>query len=152
MSFQNAPSSQNAPSHHNPQPFPHAVAGPKVTQGHAFGPSQQVRSIDSASSRIDHVGFGPRSSLRAIRHTAPCAESHEVTAEGRQAASDGAAAMARSGHTGRRAEWGQATAEYALVILAAAAVAGLALAWAASTGRIGRLLDAVINSVMGNVG
>jgi hypothetical protein len=47
---------------------------------------------------------------------------------------------------------GQATAEYALVILGAAAIAGLALAWAAGTGKIGRLLDAVLNSVIGQVG
>ncbi|MEL7207299.1 MAG: DUF4244 domain-containing protein, partial [Actinomycetota bacterium] len=37
-------------------------------------------------------------------------------------------------------ESGQATAEYALVMLAAAAVAGLLLAWASGTGGIGRLL------------
>lgn len=47
---------------------------------------------------------------------------------------------------------GQATAEYALVILGAAAVAGLALAWAVGSGKIGRLLDAVLNSVIGQVG
>ena len=51
-----------------------------------------------------------------------------------------------------RTELGQATAEYALVILGAAAVAGLALAWAAGSGKIGRLLDAVLNSVIGQVG
>ncbi len=47
---------------------------------------------------------------------------------------------------------GQATAEYALVILGAAAIAGLVLAWALGTGKIGRLLDAVLNSVIGQVG
>ncbi len=52
----------------------------------------------------------------------------------------------------RRRQRGQATAEYALVILGAAAVAGLALAWAVGTGKIGRLLDAVLNSVIGQVG
>ncbi|MFT7599355.1 MAG: hypothetical protein ACI8TP_002284 [Acidimicrobiales bacterium] len=52
-------------------------------------------------------------------------------------------------------EWGQrgqATAEYALVILGAAALAGLVLAWAASTGKIARLLNAVLDSVIGQVG
>ncbi len=52
----------------------------------------------------------------------------------------------------RSRQRGQATAEYALVILGAAAVAGLALAWAVSSGKIGRLLDAVLNSVIGQVG
>ena len=47
---------------------------------------------------------------------------------------------------------GQATAEYALVMLAAAALAGLLLAWAASTDGIGRLLDHVINSIITNAG
>ncbi|MDH4363158.1 MAG: DUF4244 domain-containing protein [Acidimicrobiia bacterium] len=48
----------------------------------------------------------------------------------------------------RRSERGQATAEYALVMLAAAAIAGLLLAWAASTDGIGRLLDAVMQSII----
>ena len=48
----------------------------------------------------------------------------------------------------RRSEAGQATAEYALVMLAAAALAGLLIAWAASTDGIGRLLDAVLNSII----
>jgi len=52
----------------------------------------------------------------------------------------------------RRSELGQATAEYALVVLGAAAVAGLFIAWAASTGRIGDLLNAVIDAVIGQVG
>ena len=47
---------------------------------------------------------------------------------------------------------GQATAEYALVILGAASLAGLVLAWAAGTGRITRLLNAVLDSVIGQVG
>ena len=51
--------------------------------------------------------------------------------------------------TGQR---GQATAEYALVVLGAAAVAGLVLAWAVGTGKIGKLLDAVLNTVIGQVG
>ena len=49
-------------------------------------------------------------------------------------------------------EAGQATAEYALVVLGAAAVAGLFIAWAAGTGRIGDLLNAVIDAVIGQVG
>ncbi len=51
-----------------------------------------------------------------------------------------------------RSERGQATAEYALVMLAAAAIAGLLLAWAASTDGIGRLLDAVMQSIIDDAG
>lgn len=47
---------------------------------------------------------------------------------------------------------GQATAEYALVIVGAATIAGLVLAWAASTGKITRLLNAVLDAVIGRVG
>ena len=51
----------------------------------------------------------------------------------------------------RPTERGQATAEYALVMLAAAALAGLLLAWATSTDGIGRLFDAVLDSLIGGV-
>jgi hypothetical protein len=54
--------------------------------------------------------------------------------------------------TACRGEPGQATAEYALVMLAAAAIAGLLLAWAASTDGIGRLLDAVLQSIIDDAG
>jgi hypothetical protein len=47
-----------------------------------------------------------------------------------------------------RTEWGQATAEYALVMLAAAAVAGLVLAWATKSHTISRLFDAVIGKLL----
>ncbi len=52
----------------------------------------------------------------------------------------------------RPREAGQATAEYALVVLGAAAIAGLFIAWAAGTGRIADLLNAVIDAVIGQVG
>ncbi len=56
----------------------------------------------------------------------------------------------------RAAYWksqvGQATAEYALVILGAASLAGLVLAWAAGTGRVTKLLNAVLDSVIGQIG
>ena len=50
-----------------------------------------------------------------------------------------------------REDRGQATAEYALVILGAAAVALLVIAWATSTGKIGDLLDKVVDSVSSRV-
>ena len=45
-------------------------------------------------------------------------------------------------------EAGQATAEYALVMLAAAALAGLLLTWAAASDGIDRLLGAVMDSLV----
>ena len=47
-----------------------------------------------------------------------------------------------------RTEHGQTTAEYALVMLAAAAVAGLVLAWATKSHAMSRLFDAVIDKVI----
>lgn len=45
-------------------------------------------------------------------------------------------------------ERGQTTTEYALVMLAAAAVAGLLLAWATKGHAISRLFDSVIEKAM----
>ncbi len=50
-----------------------------------------------------------------------------------------------------RSEGGQATAEYGLVILAAAALAGVLLVWATSNGGINRLMDAVMDSIIAGV-
>ena len=47
---------------------------------------------------------------------------------------------------------GQSTAEYALVVLGAATVAGLLIAWATRSGRIGDLLDVVLDQVVTKVG
>ncbi len=54
---------------------------------------------------------------------------------------------------GRRApdERGQTTAEYALVLLGAAAVALLIVAWATQTDLIGKLFDTVVRAVTGKV-
>jgi hypothetical protein len=54
-----------------------------------------------------------------------------------------------------RDDRGQATAEYALVLLGAALVALLLIAWATAgggAGKIGQLLDAVLNTIIGKVG
>ena len=51
----------------------------------------------------------------------------------------------------RSDESGQATAEYALVLLGAATVALLLVAWATETGAVGRLLDAVLESILDKV-
>ncbi|MGB0994762.1 MAG: DUF4244 domain-containing protein [Acidimicrobiales bacterium] len=52
----------------------------------------------------------------------------------------------------RHRDRGQATAEYALVILGAAALALLVIGWAANTSAVGDLFDAVIDSVARRVG
>lgn len=46
-----------------------------------------------------------------------------------------------------RGEDGQATAEYALVLLGAASIALLVVAWAARSGRVGDLLDTVFSNI-----
>jgi Flp pilus assembly pilin Flp len=47
-------------------------------------------------------------------------------------------------------EKGQTTAEYALVILAAAAVAVVLIAWAHSSGKLPAFFDQVIDDVIGD--
>jgi len=47
-------------------------------------------------------------------------------------------------------EEGQTTAEYALVILAAAAVAVILITWAQTSGKLPAFFDTVIDSVAGN--
>lgn len=51
----------------------------------------------------------------------------------------------------RQEERGQASAEYALVLLGAAAVALLVTGWAARTNRVGRLLDGVMDQLLARV-
>ena len=46
---------------------------------------------------------------------------------------------------------GQTTAEYALVLLGAAAIAALLITWASKSGAVGRLFDAVLSHVIGSV-
>jgi hypothetical protein len=50
-----------------------------------------------------------------------------------------------------RSEAGQSTAEYALVMIAAAAIAGLVLMWAHKTNLVGGLFDGVIKKVLGGI-
>lgn len=45
---------------------------------------------------------------------------------------------------------GQTTAEYAMVILAAAAVAVVLIAWARSSGKLPAFFDQIIDNVTGN--
>lgn len=65
-------------------------------------------------------------------------------------AGDLAAGLVRRAGTGRRAG-GQSTAEYALVLLGAATVAVVFIAWAGKSSRIGKLFDSVLDTVIGKV-
>ena len=57
-----------------------------------------------------------------------------------------------AGLAGRtRDQRGQASAEYALVLLGAAAVALLIVAWATKSDLVGKLFDAVMNAITGKV-
>lgn len=49
-------------------------------------------------------------------------------------------------------ETGQTTAEYALVILAAAAVAVVLIVWARSSGKLPAFFDSIIEQVAGSAG
>ena len=49
-----------------------------------------------------------------------------------------------------RREEGQTTSEYALVILAAAAVAVVLITWAHSSGKLPAFFDQIIDNVIGN--
>ena len=49
-----------------------------------------------------------------------------------------------------RLERGQTTAEYALVILAAAAIALVLLAWARSSGKLPAFFDQIIDRIVGD--
>ena len=51
----------------------------------------------------------------------------------------------------RRDQRGQATAEYALVLLGVAAVALLVVSWATHTGKIGDLFDGIFETLLGHV-
>ena len=54
-------------------------------------------------------------------------------------------------HRRGRGDAGQATAEYALVLLGAAAVGLLLAAWAVRSGKVTDLLDAVIDKILDQV-
>jgi hypothetical protein len=60
-------------------------------------------------------------------------------------------ALRRRGHdllARRRDDRGQTTAEYALVILGAAAIATLLIAWAKGSGAIGDLFNEVVSKIL----
>ena len=61
-------------------------------------------------------------------------------------------ARAQLGQPGRfRRHAGQSTAEYALVLLGAATVALVFVAWAGKSSRISKLFNAVLDSVIGKI-
>lgn len=65
---------------------------------------------------------------------------------------DRGCAAARRSLSRRGSSSGQATAEYALVLLGAAALALLLGAWAARSGKVGELFDAVTDRLIADAG
>ena len=51
----------------------------------------------------------------------------------------------------KRPESGQAVAEYAILLLAAAGVALLVMKWVGKTALIGQLLDTVVDMILGKI-
>ena len=82
----------------------------------------------------------PTASARRQPHPPPARRTHRINADQAHATDQAAA-------TGQTAagEAGQTTAEYALLTGAIALLVAAVTAWATSTGKIGRLLDAVFN-------
>ena len=60
------------------------------------------------------------------------------------------AARSRSGHDRMAGDAGQTTAEYALVLIGAAAIAVLLITWATKTDLVGKLFGWVMDRVMGS--
>jgi hypothetical protein len=52
-------------------------------------------------------------------------------------------------HRTERSEFGQSTAEYALVMIAAAAIGGLVLTWAHKTNLVSGLFNSVVHKFLG---
>jgi len=61
------------------------------------------------------------------------------------------APLARRVRAAAAGDRGQTTAEYALVLLGAASVALVLVAWAAKSGKLAELFDAVVDGVIGKV-
>ncbi|MFN8038815.1 MAG: DUF4244 domain-containing protein [Acidimicrobiales bacterium] len=89
--------------------------------------------------------------MRSVLPLVTALQAHVLTLVARSAARDpldGPRAVPGRG----RGEAGQTTAEYALVLLGAAAIAVLIISWATKTNLIGKLFDFVIDHVMGKAG
>ena len=69
---------------------------------------------------------------------------------GRERCSRFAARVMTAGQSGFARDDGQTTAEYALVILAAAAVAVVLIAWAKSSGKLPAFFDKIIDDITAN--
>lgn len=80
-------------------------------------------------------------------------KSHEHSREqSRQYNGDSGAPPDGATLANRVVDSGQATAEYALVLLGAAAVALLLIGWATTTDQVSRLFDFVVDQVIGRSG
>lgn len=104
-----------------------------------FGPDPGAPSAAPRPLMLPAKGISMRSVLRSLLLTvhafvAPLAHRGDPTALRRW-----------------RGAAGQTTAEYALVLLGAAAIAALVVTWATKSGAIGKLFEAVLSHVIGAV-
>ena len=93
-----------------------------------------------------HVWCSTLPSLRQV-------DSHDARGMATRPTASGSAAVERV-ERGHRGDRGQATTEYALVMLGAAVVALLVVSWATAgggAGKIGHLFDRVIDAVAGKI-
>jgi hypothetical protein len=91
------------------------------------------------------LGTSVRQDLEPIRLVRPRPAVHLDAAPRRSLDAD---ADARAGSGADEA--GQATAEYALVLLGAAAIALLVVSWATKTNVVGKLLDVIFSQLIGH--
>ncbi len=93
----------------------------------------------------------PASKSKSHEHSRE--QSHEHSHEqSRQYNGDSGAQPDGATLANRVVDSGQATAEYALVLLGAAAVALLLIGWATTTDQVSRLFDFVVDQVIGRSG
>ena len=105
--------------------------------------------IDLAGDQPDLLDVAPPSSLGIGDWVAA---SRFVTSPPIPVSKGGVMPVSLPSHSRRHRDRGQATADYALVIPGAAALALLVTGWAVNTSAVGDLFDAVIDSVARRVG
>ena len=94
---------------------------------------------------LDYLGLEMAFRSRFDR---PCVDSSDARSARRGPSSFRIFGHDQVPHRSTRRERGQATAEYALVLLGVAAIALLLAAWAAKSGKIGELFDAVVDQLI----
>lgn len=102
-------------------------------------------SGDSASLRTTEAPANPRAPR-------PSSSGDRLRSSGSRVEATHFGSAPTSSEPGRLGQAGQATAEYALVLLGAAAIALLLVAWATASGKIDQLFDFVIDQLISKAG